>query len=101
MTTQSIAQSPLIFNNKNIPEVYGAIKHVHGDIAAKQFTPTLVSSFIPKDACPKQWARSLRNHEYNLSKKPKTTRKARRSAGATPRGFNPGRLVLSKLEVTS
>jgi hypothetical protein len=100
MTTTIVAQSPLIFNNKSIPEVYRAIKHVHGDINASQMVPAIVLPFIPKDACPQQWARTLRNYEYNLSKKTKTRKRAR-SAGAEPRGHSPARLVLSGLEVVS
>lgn len=100
MTNTSVTQNPLVFNNKSIPEVYRAIKHVHSDINASQMVPAIVLPFIPKDTCPQQWARSLRNFEYNLSK-PKSEKRHRRSAGTGPRGHHPGQMVLSQLEVVS
>ncbi len=93
MATPIVTQSPLVFNNKSIPEVYAAIKHVHGDIDASQMVPAIILPFIPKEACPQQWGRSLRNFEYNLSQ-PKSKKRHRRSAGTGPRGHHPGRLVL-------
>lgn len=100
MTEQSIAQSPLIFNPCSIPEVYKAIRIVHG-IAASQMTPAVVSPFIPEGACPLTWSKNMRDHEWRLANPKPRPRKRRRSAGATPRNGDFVRLALSQLEVAS
>ncbi len=99
MTTSSIAQKTHSYKPTSIPQVYQEIKSFYPHITnGKQMTAEVVAPFIPDGACPKTWAKNMRDHEYRLAH-PKSAPRKRRRAGSM-RAPCAAR-ILSELTVTS
>jgi hypothetical protein len=93
IVNQTTAKVKLDYDRCNPREVYTVMRQYFPELSAKDYTPKLVFPFIPAGAEADRWCITLRNVEYNINNPKPKSRKRRRSAGTSPKDFNPAAQV--------